>query len=300
MSIRNWLFKAAIRKNRRACFNKNAKGEKMQIPRPEGKPVTVFLCRPQTRSAERLPVLFNIHGGAWVGCDATQQDGYCHRMAEKCGGLVVNINYHKVDEIPFPNPQREVVDVVQYFAAHAEEFYVDPARFTLIGYSAGGHLAACAAILLAKDGFRLNSQIPVYPFLDFGSDEIPELNEEKTKGLFDDFSEKGLDMNSSLMSPVRGSDEELRCIAPCRIIVAGKDLLKPHGGKYYERLYTLGCDVKIKCYDEALHGFIEVNNPGYERDNNEAKSPEQEAIARQAEDYIAAELRELWGRGESL
>ncbi len=289
MFIKTWLLRMAIRKNRKKCINKNAKGEKLEVPRPEGKPVQVYLCRPENPAAGELPVLFNIHGGAWVAGDASQQDAYCHRMAEKCGCLVVNINYHKIDEIPFPNPQLEVVDVVQYFAAQAEQFGMDADRFALIGYSAGGHLTACAAILLAKAGFRLSCQIPVYPFIDFGSDEPQE-----GKALFADFTQKGTDLNSSLMSPVRGTDEELRSIAPCRIIVCGKDILKEHGEKYYERLKALGCDVKLKCYEEALHGFIEVNNPGYEKDNNEAKCPEQEALARQAEDYIAAELATLW------
>lgn len=294
MSIKLFLVKAAIRKNRKACINKNVRGEKMEIPRPKGKSVTVYLCHPENAPTGKLPVLFNIHGGAWLGCDATQQDAYCHRMAEKCGCLVVNINYHKVDKIPFPNPQLEVVDVVQYFAAHAQEYHVDPARFTLIGYSAGGHLAACAAILLAKAGFKLNSQFPVYPFTDFGNDDIEAAIGKQKKGLFDAFFEKGLDMNSSLMSPARGVNEELCGIAPTRIIVGGRDPLKPHGEKLYERLMCAGCDVKMKCYDEAMHGFIEVNNPGYEKDNNEAKCPEQEALAREAEDYIAEELAAFW------
>ena len=46
-----------------------------------------------------------------------------------------------------------------------------------------------------------------------------------------------------------------------------------------------------RLYEEALHGFIEVNHKEYPA--QEAKNPKQEALAKQAEDYIAAELKKI-------
>ena len=45
--------------------------------------------------------------------------------------------------------------------------------------------------------------------------------------------------------------------------------------------------MEIKTYSGAMHGFIEENNPEYEKLRSHAsKSPEQEAMARDAENYI--------------
>lgn len=50
---------------------------------------------------------------------------------------------------------------------------------------------------------------------------------------------------------------------------------------------SVNTDVKI--YENVLHGFIEENNPEYEKlhdKNKTSKSPEAEKVAHKAEDYI--------------
>ena len=129
--------------------------------------VETFLYEPEGKPRGAMPVLFNIHGGAWVGGDATALDTQSQQLADTFSCFVVNINYKKVDVKAFPYPQEEVRDVVLYFAAHADEFGLDKTRFAIIGYSAGGHLAASAAYLLKDSTVKLSVHIPVYPFLDF-------------------------------------------------------------------------------------------------------------------------------------
>lgn len=48
----------------------------------------------------------------------------------------------------------------------------------------------------------------------------------------------------------------------------------------------------LQLYERALHGFLEVNHKEYPE--QEAKSPEQEALAKEAEDYIAGTLKQIW------
>jgi acetyl esterase len=112
-------------------------------------------------------VVFNVHGGAWVGGDALLLDTQSQEMADRLGCLVVNINYIKADVKPFPYAQYEVRDTVLYFVRHAQEYGIDTSKLALMGYSAGGHLCACAAQMLAEDGISLSCQVLCYPFLDF-------------------------------------------------------------------------------------------------------------------------------------
>lgn len=74
-----------------------------------------ILYRPKTAGSGTIPVLFNVHGGGFVGGDASQLDSYCSEMAERIPAFIVNINYKKIDIHPFPYPQMELHDTVLYF-----------------------------------------------------------------------------------------------------------------------------------------------------------------------------------------
>ena len=60
---------------------------------------------------------------------------------------------------------------------------------------------------------------------------------------------------------------------------------------YRDALEENGVHTEVKQYGGAIHGFIEENNPEYDKLNNKpSKSPEQERIARKAEEGIGAWL----------
>ena len=88
------------------------------VPRTNDAPVMTYLHRPAC-GGENLPVVFNVHGGAWVGGDALLLDTQSQEMADRLGCFVVNINYIKADVKPFPYAQYEVRDTVLYFVRHA-------------------------------------------------------------------------------------------------------------------------------------------------------------------------------------
>ena len=73
-----------------------------------------------------------------------------------------------------------------------------------------------------------------------------------------------------------------------RIIYPEKDIdIKSENLEYEKVLRENGINTEIKKYPKSKHGFIEENNPEYEKLNFKAsKSPEQEIMARDAENYI--------------
>ena len=95
---------------------------------------------PDIISEERLPVVFNIPGGGFVGGDADVLDTQSERIANEWNVVVVTINYTKADVKPVSYGSEEIRDVVLYFANNAEIYGVDPSKFTLMGYSAGAYL----------------------------------------------------------------------------------------------------------------------------------------------------------------
>ena len=294
MNLKLAMMKLAVRAKRKKEVWKNPIGERLLVPRSEKKSVEVLLYRPQ-KASKPWPVLFNIHGGAWVGCDASQMDSYCLDMAEKCGAFIVNINYTKLDIQPFPYPQEEIRDAVLYFRAHAEEYGLDREKFALIGYSAGGHLAAASTLMLHDMGVDLSAQVLCYPFLDFKMLESLFRGSKDAQSMNEFFLPEGVRIDDPTISPAAAADSQLKGIAPAIFICCGPDPLTEAGKAYRERLEANGVQTSFQLYDEAIHGFLEVNHKEYPAQNG--KNAQQEALAKRAEDEIAAKLKELWTGG---
>lgn len=279
------------------------------VPRENLPEVEVILYEPVKKCCEPMPVLFNIHGGAWVGGDASALDTQSKQLADTCSCLVVNINYRKVDDKPFPYCQHEVRDTVLYFAEHVDEFGIDREKFTLIGYSAGGHICTGAAMLLRDAGFKLNSQVPCYPFLDFhlfDTDGIPGVEEENGEQKTDKKTEKknrelmavvneiffrgGVDKFSALMSPGAAAPEELKGVAPVELIICGKDALYEQAFAYQKRLEEANVPVELKVFEKATHGFMEGNYPEMFYEPNE----EQRIIRDESFRYLKKQMEQHW------
>jgi len=290
MSLKVEMMKKMIRLKRNKEVWKDTRGEAFQITRENADPVNVFLYRPHNTEAP-YPVIFNIHGGGWVGCDASELDSYCLDMAERCGAFIVNINYTKLDIHPFPYPQYEIVDTVKYFLEHCEEYQLDKERFAVMGFSAGGHLAAASTLILHDQGIDLSAQVLCYPFLDFT--KFNGLLDDKTMDVMKEvFFPEGVSVNDPYISPVAAAGEQLKEIAPAVFACCGTDPLTEHSRKYNELLKEAGVKTEFRVWEKALHGFLEVNHKEYP--DQDAKNPEQEVYAKEAENYIAEELKKIW------
>ena len=268
-------------------------GKEFFVPRENEKSVRVRLYRPFGECEDAvLPVLFNVHGGGWLFGDAEGVDLQSQYLANHLKCFVVNIHYLLADERPFPYQQTEVADAAVYFLEHAETFRLDPARAVVMGYSAGGHISAGAAMLLRDRGVKLTRQVLCYPFLNFTGFDFAAysgIGGIKAK-IFNPFAAsvlfEKLPLEHPLVSPCRAKPEDLQGLAPAVIITCGKgDPLLPQGKDYAEKLNAAGIPAEYREYAAAEHGFMEHNfkdDPAVF-----AKETEQDALMRQAVDYVA-------------
>lgn len=137
-------------------------GERIEIPRDGKDSVKANLYVPDTFGDERLPVVFNIHGGGFVGGDADVLDTQSDRIANEWNVAVVTINYTKADVKPISYGCEEIKDVVLCFADQAEAYSIDPSKITLIGYSAGAYYAAESTRMLQQSDFDMASLVLCY------------------------------------------------------------------------------------------------------------------------------------------
>lgn len=116
---------------------------------PERNTCDLYLPEPGPDVAEAgppAPVLLQIHGGAWItGNKAQQGQPLLHRMAQ-VGIIGVSINYRLGPTHRFPAQIIDVKRAIAWTKDHIADHGGDPERIVLTGGSAGGHLAALAAL----------------------------------------------------------------------------------------------------------------------------------------------------------
>lgn len=134
-AIKRAIMNAKFRKVNKHYATDYIFGERTYIPRKDKDPVEVLLYYPS--KMENMPVFVQIHGGAWVGMDAVDDDRYCLRLSKELGALVVNVNYKRLYEHSFPYAHEEIVDTVKWLKENAEILCIDPEKIVLSGGSAG-------------------------------------------------------------------------------------------------------------------------------------------------------------------
>ena len=95
------------------------------------------------------PVLFYVHGGGWSRGTYRSNSQLSKYLAQQHDITGVRIMYTLA---PKENANIEVsiqdiLDAVQYIKDHAKEYNIDTKRIGFCGGSAGGHLAACVALM---------------------------------------------------------------------------------------------------------------------------------------------------------
>ncbi|HUD89020.1 MAG TPA: alpha/beta hydrolase fold domain-containing protein [Xanthobacteraceae bacterium] len=98
------------------------------------------------KNAKAAPALVAVHGGGWVqGVRAAFQ--YWGPYLAARGVAVFAVSYRLATKSKmFPQAVQDVLAGVQFVRGKAGEFGIDAARIGLLGASAGGHLAALAAL----------------------------------------------------------------------------------------------------------------------------------------------------------
>jgi acetyl esterase/lipase len=129
---------------------------------------------PATETAQ--PIFLWIHGGAWtVGNKRQQGMPLLYRMASR-GWVSVAINYRLGPVSRFPDLLVDIKRAVAWLRANGAQYGADPRFIIASGGSAGGHLAALAALTANRStyqpGFetvdtKLAAVIPLYGRFDF-------------------------------------------------------------------------------------------------------------------------------------
>lgn len=115
---------------------------------PQGELSLHMSLPPAAARAERRPAIVFFFGGGWKSGSASQFLSQADYFASR--GMVAACADYRIASIHGTTPDACVEDAkaaVRWLRDHAADFQIDPDRIVAAGGSAGGHLAACTALV---------------------------------------------------------------------------------------------------------------------------------------------------------
>lgn len=118
------------------------------------RPLTLDLYLPpaiMARPPAGFPLVIQIHGGGWMLGDKHRSGPFVDfprvlASVAARGYAVASIDYRLSAEARFPAQAHDVKAAIRWLRMNAAQYGIDPARVVTWGESAGGHLAALAAV----------------------------------------------------------------------------------------------------------------------------------------------------------
>lgn len=228
------------------------------VPGPGGD-IPVRIYRPDGHG---LPVLVYAHGGGFVFCDLDSHDGLCRNIANRVQAVVISVAYRLAPENRWPDAAEDVYTVAQWAVDNAGAVGGDARRVAVGGDSAGGNLAAVAAVM-ARDcgGPKIAAQLLLYPVI--AADFDTESYRLYGKGFYnprpalqwywDQYVPMLADRENPYASPLRAN---LAGLPPAVVVLAGHDPLRDEGNAYADALEAAGV-VTVRCpFEGGIHGFM--------------------------------------------
>lgn len=109
---------------------------------PDGVDLKLNLYRPA--AVGKKPTLIIIYGGAWRSGSPDSYEQFSSYIAAQ-GYSVISIDYRHAPKYKFPAQLKDVNTALAYIRDNADTLEVDLERMSIMGRSAGGHLATLAA-----------------------------------------------------------------------------------------------------------------------------------------------------------
>lgn len=261
--------------------------EPLEAAGPHG-PIPMRHYRPHGSSDAVLPALVYFHGGGWVLGNLETHDGLCRQLANRANCAVISVDYRLAPEHKFPAAIDDAVAATDWVFANAANLDIDAARIALGGDSAGGNLAAVAALNDKSRGLsRLRALLLIYPAVDFcfdtkSHDEFAE--DHLLTRLFQEWFHRHYlrndeDRQDWRASPLRAPD--LSGLPSTILITASHDPLRDEGEHFAQRLVEAGVTVTASRALGQIHGFVPM----------EKLIPAAIPVVKELADRLAFELR---------
>jgi acetyl esterase len=211
---------------------------------------------------DRLPALVFLHGGGWTLGSLATYEPLCRALANACNMVLIWVDYRLAPEAPFPAAYDDTLNAWRWVQENYRELGADPARIMIGGDSAGGNLAAAAALQLrGEPGIQPWRQILLYPCLDMSASLASHrkladgyLLTAPLYAWYRDNYAGAANRDDWRLSPLFADD--LRGLPPTLLLYAGFDPLRDEAAAYAMKLTMAGTRVETLYFADMIHGFL--------------------------------------------
>jgi len=224
--------------------------ERLYKTAPEGE-LKLHLALPMDwQAADKRPAIVFFFGGGWKNGSYRQFVAQGDYFASR--GMVAASADYRIESIHHTTPDKCVEDAksaVRYLRQHAAELGIDPDRIVAAGGSAGGHLAACTALIDAFDAATDDKSISAKPnaMVLFN----PALNLDEISVL------RGASAEKKAQAEAITPNRFLKAGAPPAILFFGTaDSLKSGADSYVAKAKSLGLRAELWTAADQPHGFF--------------------------------------------
>ncbi|WP_052712283.1 alpha/beta hydrolase [Domibacillus indicus] len=229
------------------------------------KPANISLYYPLEARQKKFPVYINFHGGAFIMHEKEMDDPYCCYLANQAECVVVNVDYAKAPEYPFPKPIEQGYEIFQWIKRNADDLNIDAEKIMVGGQSSGANIAAALCLYLKeKEENQPLLQVLTCPMLDFATPHADKPEPDKWRARYPQVAnflnmcyvpDKG-QAEHPLASPVRAVVSDR--LASALILIAEYDAFRPEAEYYAERLKASGVKVQEKIFGDCKHAFTHL------------------------------------------
>ncbi|AGX02536.1 MULTISPECIES: alpha/beta hydrolase [Bacillus] len=225
-------------------------------------PAGISLYYPLESEQESFPVYINFHGGAFIMNEKEMDDPYCRYLANQAKCVVINVDYAKAPEYPFPKPIEQGYEVIQWLKRNAGELNIDEEKIMVGGQSSGANIAAALCLYLEEKGdSQPLLQVLSCPMLDFATPHADKPEPDKWRARYPQAAHflnmcyvPGKEQaEHPHASPVRAEVSE--GLASALILIAEYDAFRPEAEYYAEKLKAAGVNVQEELFRDCKHAF---------------------------------------------
>ena len=212
---------------------------------------------------KELPVIIFIFGGGWRSGDKTHHHEMAKELASR-GYAVFTPEYRLSTEALYPAAMQDITACIQWVKTNATTYHLNKNKVTVIGFSAGGQMAALLGVT-AKAGkfnsphFSENAEVQAVVDLDgilaYIHPESAEGDDRKRTSAATYYFGYTKEQNPALWNEASALYKVHQDVPPYLFINSGNDRMHAGRNDFCDKLGDYGIDYQIHTFATAPHVF---------------------------------------------
>lgn len=233
--------------------------KKMTIPSFDGFLIDIYIYTPK-KFSENMPCMVYFHGGGFFLKGDALTPKILSEYVRETDATIIYIDYRLSLDNPYPIPLEDCYAGLKWAFENSNFLNIDPNKIFVIGFSAGGALAAGVTLLARDRDFpHIKAQVLISPVTDHRQItssvkkfvDTPNWNSESNKFMWELYLR---DIDGDIpfyASPMVA--QSLKDLPPAYIEVSEFDPLHDEGINYANRLIEAGVEVLINDTKGTIH-----------------------------------------------